>query len=138
MDYKKLIDLYAGRITQTSEFSLVDHRDGNGIQIEYWNILDKPQPTMEQLEALQPQAKEIERLLMKTTPREFVLALIELGVTRTQVSELLDTNDKAWAELTFATCIVRGNPLLDELCANLGVTGTQLDDIFKSLQKENG
>lgn len=91
MDYKKLIDLYAGRITQTSEFSLVDHRDGNGVQIEYWNILDKPQPTMEQLEALQPQLKiketkenileQIAKLDSKRSRAFFELSEKEVGLT---------------------------------------------------------
>lgn len=53
MDYLKLINLYVGRSVDFSEFRLVDHSDGNGIQIEFWNIADKPQPTMAELEALQ-------------------------------------------------------------------------------------
>lgn len=55
MDYTKLINLYVGRECQYDDYKLVDHSDGNGVQIDFWNINDEPQPTIEQLEALQPQ-----------------------------------------------------------------------------------
>src|SRR5574344_1495820 len=57
MNYKKQIELYLGREYTELEVGLIDHSDGNGVQIYFWNIADKPQPTIEQLEALQPQIK---------------------------------------------------------------------------------
>lgn len=63
MDYTKLIEAYVGRTVTFGydnnmnelECELIDHSDGNGVQIEFWNITDKPQPTIAELEALQPQ-----------------------------------------------------------------------------------
>lgn len=53
MGYPKLVNLYVGREVDFSEYNLIDHKDGNGVQIEFWNITDKPKPTIEELEALQ-------------------------------------------------------------------------------------
>ena len=61
MDYIRQIELYLGRLFVDSECRLIDHSDGNGIQIEYWN-LPEPQPTIEQLEALQPQVEAQENI----------------------------------------------------------------------------
>lgn len=61
MDYSKLINIYVGKeCTLNSDYSLVNHSDGNGVQIEFWNIIDKPQPTIAELEALQPKLRKQE------------------------------------------------------------------------------
>lgn len=70
------------------------------------------------------------RLTTTMTPREFVLALMDLGVTRAQLEALMSANDQAWAELNYATVINRANPLLDELCGQVGLTSEDLDEIF--------
>lgn len=53
---QELINFYTDK-TQIFgvDYALIDHSDGNGIQIEYWNITDKPQPTIDELLALKPQ-----------------------------------------------------------------------------------
>ena len=62
MDYKKAIELYLGREvflydpeTQAGDICLRD--DGNGVYIDIWNISDKLNPTIAELEALQPQVE---------------------------------------------------------------------------------
>lgn len=78
MDYLKLASLYVGIEVTLSEVSFIDHSDGNGIQIKYWNIPDKPQPTIAELEALQPQLDIIEN-------NEKILAeIIELDSKRSR------------------------------------------------------
>jgi signal transduction protein with GAF and PtsI domain len=56
------IELYANRkINFTKEVRLVDNSDGKGVFISEWN-LDIPKPTMAQLNGLEAQANEVERL----------------------------------------------------------------------------
>ena len=61
MDYIKLIDLYVGRGTKSGvDYQLTSDDYGVTAEFEFWDIADKPQPTIEQLEALQPQLDIIE------------------------------------------------------------------------------
>lgn len=56
MNYTKAINIYLGKESISGiDYRLLDNSDGNGVQIEFWNIADKPQPTIAELEALQPQ-----------------------------------------------------------------------------------
>lgn len=53
---EKLINLYVGRVVKSgTDYQLVSHDYGETIEIDYWNIEDKPQPTIAELEALQSQ-----------------------------------------------------------------------------------
>ena len=65
----------------------------------------------------------------RMTPREFILKLMEKGVTKAQI-EALNQNDQVWAELNFATMIMRANPLLDQLCGQFELTSEDLDEMF--------
>lgn len=65
----------------------------------------------------------------RMTPREFILKLMEKGVTKAQI-EALNQNEQVWAELNFATMIMRANPLLDELCGQFGLTPADVDEMF--------
>lgn len=64
------------------------------------------------------------------TPREFILALMQNGVTREQIEDLINGNDQVWAELNYATTICRINPLLDKLCSTFDMTSEDVDKIF--------
>ena len=78
MDYLQLASLYAGKTVTLDQVMFVDHSDGNGVQIEFWNITDKPQPTIAELEALQPQVEAQENI-------EKILAqIIELDSKRSR------------------------------------------------------
>lgn len=70
------------------------------------------------------------RLMAKMTPREFILKLMQKGITRAEIEELINNNDQVWAELNYATLITRANPLLDQLCGQFGLTTTDVDEIF--------
>ena len=70
------------------------------------------------------------RLQAQMTPREFVLALMEKGITREQLETLINSNDRVWAELNYATVITRANPLLDQLCGQFGLTTSDVDEMF--------
>ena len=70
------------------------------------------------------------KLMAQMTPREFILKLMEKGVTREQLEALINSNDRVWAELNYATLVTRANPLLDELCGQFGLTPTDVDEMF--------
>lgn len=70
------------------------------------------------------------KLMAQMTPREFILKLMEKGITRAQLELLINSNDRVWAELNYATLITRANPLLDELCGQFGLTPADVDEIF--------
>lgn len=62
MDFETVINFYAKqhgiqKIDYTHDVIVFDMLDGKGPHIEQWNISDKlPQPSMEELEALEPEA----------------------------------------------------------------------------------
>ena len=70
------------------------------------------------------------KLIAKMTPREFILKLMEKGISREQLENLINSNDRVWAELNYATEIIRANPLLDELCGQFGLTIADVDEMF--------
>ena len=70
------------------------------------------------------------KLQAQMTPREFILKLLERGITRTQLEALMNTSEQVWAELNYATLISRANPLLDELCGQFGLTTADVDELF--------
>lgn len=72
---------------------------------------------------------EFKRAIARMTPREFILKLMEKGITKAQI-EALNANPQVWAELNFATTIMRTNPLLDELCSQFGLTPADVDEMF--------
>ena len=77
--------------------------------------------------------KEKERVAMlKMTPRDFLLACTQkLGIEWSKLKELMDNNAQVAIELQFCNHVYRGNPLLDQLAGQFGVTSKQLDDLFK-------
>ena len=83
--------------------------------------------------------KEKERVAMfKMTPRDFLLACTQkLGIKWTKLKELMDTNAQVAIELQFCNHVYRGNPLLDKLAGQFGVTPEQLDNLFKEVNGES-
>lgn len=71
-----------------------------------------------------------QRLTARMTPREFILKLMDKGITRESLEMLINSNDRVWAELNYATEINRANPLLDQLCGQFGLTTADVDEIF--------
>ena len=77
--------------------------------------------------------KEKERVAMlKMTPRDFLLAITNMGVEWTAIKALRDSNPQVAIELQFCNNVYRGNPLLDQLCGQFNVTSEQLDELFKA------
>ena len=77
--------------------------------------------------------KEKERVAMlKMTPRDFLLAITNMGVEWTDIKALMDNNPQVAIELQFCNNVYRGNPLLDQLCGQFNVTSEQLDELFKT------
>lgn len=83
--------------------------------------------------------KEEERVAMlKMTPRDFLLACTQkLGIEWSKLKELMDTNAQVAIELQFCNHVYRGNPLLDQLAGQFGVTSEQLDNLFKAANGES-
>ena len=76
--------------------------------------------------------KEQERVNSLTcTKRVFALILTQLGVTYTQLKELIAQNERAQLEWDLCVELQRSNPLLDVMASQLGFTHEQLDKIFK-------
>lgn len=75
--------------------------------------------------------KEKERIaLLKMTPRDFLLAITSMGIEWAQIKALMSQNPQVEIELNYCQYVYRGNPLLDDLCGNFGVTPEQLDELF--------
>lgn len=77
--------------------------------------------------------EEKERIAMlKMTPRDFLLAVVDMGVDYSKIKELMSSNPRVEIELQYCNNVYRGNPLLDQLCEGFGVTTEQLDELFKA------
>ena len=75
---------------------------------------------------------EKERIAKLTcTKRVFALMLQELGISYGQLKELISTNEQAQLEWDLSVQLERGNPLLDIMALQLGITSEQLDGLFR-------
>ena len=107
----------------------------NNIERYIWNgseiVLD---PDYEEKQA----QKERERIgNLQVTKRVFALALGQLGISYSQLKELIASNEQAQLEWDLCVELQRKNPLLDVMAAQLGVTPETLDMIFKRANGEN-
>lgn len=76
--------------------------------------------------------EEKERIAKLTcTKRVFALMLQELGITYAILKQLISTNEQAQLEWDLCVELERGNPLLDIMANQLGITPEQLDGLFK-------
>ena len=105
----------------------------NDIDRYIWNgaeiVLD---PDYEEKQA----QKERERIgNLQVTKRVFALALQQLGISYSQLKDLIATSEQAQLEWDLCVELQRKNPLLDVMAAQLGVTSETLDMIFR---KANG
>ena len=94
-----------------------------------WYLIDKcPMKNNEEKEL-----EEKKRVAMlKMTPRDFLLAITQMGVDFAKIKELMAANPQVEIELNYCNYVYRGNALLDQLCGQFGITTTQLDELFKS------
>lgn len=76
--------------------------------------------------------KEKERVAnLRCTKRVLALILKELGVSYANLQALIATNEDAQLEWDLCVELERSNPLLDILGAQLGLSPTTIDKIFK-------
>ena len=94
-----------------------------------WYLIDKcPMRNDEEKEL-----EEKKRVAMlKMTPRDFLLAITQMGVDFAKIKELMASNPQVEIELNYCNYVYRGNALLDQLCGQFGITTTQLDELFKT------
>lgn len=78
------------------------------------------------------EAEEKERIShLKCTKRVLALMLQQMGISYTQLKNLIATNERAQLEWDLCIELERCNPLLDIMGAQLGITPEQLDIMFK-------
>ena len=76
--------------------------------------------------------EEKERIAKLTcTKRVFALMLQELGITYTQLKQLISTNEQAQLEWDLCVELERANPLLDIMAGQMGISSEQLDGLFR-------
>lgn len=83
-------------------------------------------------EAEQAQKEKARVAMLKMTPRDFLLAITSMGIDWADIKALMAQNPQVEIELNYCRYVYRGNPLLDDLCGNFGVTPEQLDELFKA------
>lgn len=84
------------------------------------------------------QEQELERIRnLQVTKRVFALGLQELGITYTQLKELIATSEQAQLEWDLCVELQRKNPLLDVMAAQMGISSQMLDYIFQKANGEN-
>ena len=122
-DYKYKPDCYELENITTEEY--------NKDTLKY--IVDKlgylvPNPNYEE----QKKKQEEERISRLTcTKRVLALVLKELGVSYANLQALIATSEDAQLEWDLCVELERSNPLLDILGAELGISPTTIDKIFK-------
>ena len=88
---------------------------------------------------LELEEKEKERVAnLRCTKRVLALVLKELGVSYANLQALIATNEDAKLEWDLCVELERSNPLLDILGAELGISSTTIDKIFKYANGEIG
>ena len=75
---------------------------------------------------------------LRCTKRVLALVLKELGVSYANLQTLIATNEDAQLEWDLCVELERSNPLLDILGAQLGISSTTIDKIFKYANGEIG
>lgn len=114
-------------LTECTDEQFEDFQKGKLIFDENDNLVKNPKYE-EQIEL-----EEKKRVAMlKMTPRDFLLAITQMGVDFAKIKELMATNPQVEIELNYCNYVYRGNALLDQLCGQFGITTAQLDELFKT------
>ena len=74
---------------------------------------------------------------LQITKRVFMLGLQQMGISYSQLKDLLATNEQAQMEWDLCVELQRKNPLLDVMASRLGVSGETLDYIFRKANGED-
>jgi hypothetical protein len=116
---------------------LIEETDKALYALEPNEIMFDGEPTINPNYEAEQELKERERVNKLTcTKRVFALMLQELGITYAQLKELIASNEQALLEWDLCVELERGNPLLDIMASQLGITSAQLDGLFKYANDE--
>ena len=134
-------------IQERADF-IVEYNHNKGLKIEEtdlaiyaleaWELLEGDE-VIDNTEAWQAEQEQKERERignLKCTKRVFALMLQELGVSYTQLKELIATNEQAQLEWDLCVELERKNPLLDIMALQLDITPVQLDNLFRYANNE--
>lgn len=90
-------------------------------QLEAWGYTDE-----------EKEEQERERVSnLKCTKRVLALILQQLGIQYSQLKSLIDSNEQAQLEWDLCVELERSNPLINIVGAELRLTPTDIDNIFK-------
>lgn len=126
-DYKYAVDcLETGIITQ-----LELDKHPNKVIIEDNILILNPNYEQEEEE------KEKERIShLKCTKRVLALILQQMGISYTQLKNLIATNEQAQLEWDLCVELERSNPMIDIIGQELGLTPNDIDNIFRYANRE--
>lgn len=114
-------------LTECTDEQFKDFQKGKLIFDENDNLVENPKY------GEQKELEEKKRVAMlRMTPRDFLLAITQMGVDFAKIKELMATNPQVEIELNYCNYVYRGNALLDQLCGQFGITTAQLDELFKA------
>ena len=114
-------------LTECTDEQFKNFQKGKLIFDENNNLVENPKY------GEQKELEEKKRVAMlKMTPRDFLLAITQMGVDFAKIKELMASNPQVEIELNYCNYVYRGNALLDQLCGQFGITTTQLDELFKA------
>lgn len=114
-------------LTECTDEQFEDFQQGKLIFDENNNLVENPKYAEEK------ELEEKKRVAMlRMTPRDFLLAITQMGVDFAKIKELMASNPQVEIELNYCNYVYRGNALLDQLCGQFGITTTQLDELFKT------
>lgn len=114
-------------LTECTDEQFKDFQKGKLIFDENDNLVENPKHAEEK------ELEEKKRVAMlRMTPRDFLLAITQMGVDFAKIKELMASNPQVEIELNYCNYVYRGNALLDQLCGQFGITTAQLDELFKA------
>ena len=114
-------------LTECTDEQFEDFQKGKLIFDKNDNLVENPKYEEEK------ELEEKKRVAMlRMTPRDFLLAITQMGVDFAKIKELMASNPQVEIELNYCNYVYRGNALLDQLCGQFGITTAQLDELFKS------
>ena len=132
---KELINLYLGRDYNLEE--VIIHFKNDESTIFEWNITDKPQPTIEELEELQSQVEQQEQNAKEITKRQLNFWIyLKKGIKEddiyTAINSIEDEKTRYLAEQSYkgTNTFVYGNPFVSVIGIALGLTEQDLIQCF--------
>lgn len=99
-----------------------------------WDIIDGVFTDItdtEEYKQRKAQEEAIRVAHLKCTKRVLALILQELGIPYSHLKTLIDSNEQAQLEWDLCVELERSNPLINIIGSELGLTPTDIDNIFK-------